>query len=571
MNYNMFKRKHISQSLMTVASLLISLTVLAQKTVNIRDFGAIPNDNKDDFAAFQQLINTLENAPGNYIVLIPKGDYHLFKPISTTRGLKQNIAFKGEKGTRIIIRGYGGGSMVAASAQTVLLQPVSRNQNSISVKLPPAFKVEAGDLVHLQSNTPFEEAWKYKENDIHRITSISGNQIGLASDLLFNYDNSRESVVVTIYKKCALNFSNIAFVLEPDGGKKKGVETMLGLKGVSADFRNVSFEYTGKEDFYHLGLSIAASENLYFDNIFLKNLQYGILMNYCRNIKGYNTKADACRHAYTPTQACYNVYVENLNGIRCQSVLDAHVSFKVHYNKVRDTLATQLPNCRSLGTIIENTRISMTGNYNQMYAYWSVQTLTPEYAPMYGEYDTRFNNVYWVSKTAGSFNGLNSYSCRKLIVENCTTHSVSYYGDQTLQRVEIRNSRIGAIRIDANKVLVENTVMDGSLIPGASFVFRFIGKGDCRLDGITVKNYDPRTTYLFDYEYNVPGFGGITIANSNIGALKGWVKTIQYPGRPGNKVSVEASMITDFKDKYPAEFSTLPQVINAAKSKYRKQ
>lgn len=556
-------------------SLFCWLTSTAQRarTINIKDFGAVANDGKDDQNAFQKLINFLEKESTDYIVQIPAGSYILARPVYTNKGLKGNITFRGEKGTKILMRGHGGGAFVAASAEATLLLPLKRNDSLVSLRMKGAFQPAPGDLIHLQSDTPFETAWKYKENDTHRILSVKGNLITFSGKSLFNFDPSNEKVTVTIYKRCSLNFSNIEYVLDPAyDPRDKIVETMLGVKGMSIDMKNVSFRYTGNDKYYHVGLSAVACESLSFRNITLDNLQYGVLMNYCRNITAFDTWATYCRHAYTPTQACYDVYVENLNGANCQSVMDAHVSFLVHYKHINDSLATQLPNCRSLGTTIEDAKIVMSGNYNQLYCYWSVQTLAPEYKAIYGEYDTKFKNVNWVSKNPGSFNGLTSYSCRRFIVENCTTHSIAYYGDQTLEKVEIRNSRVGCIRIDGNKALVENTVMDGKLTPVTSFVFRFLGKGECRLDNVTVRNYNPQQTYLFDYEYNAPAFGNnLIITNSNIGPLKGWVRALAYPGKPVNYVQVKSSMISDFKEKIPPEYSSLTQEINAARATYRKQ
>ncbi len=133
---------------------LISMPALAQKSISVRTFGAQPNDNGDDQPAFQQLLKRMEEQPGNYIVSIPKGVYHLDRPLSTT-GLQKNIVFKGEPGTRIVIRGHGGGLLIAASAQATLLRPLMRNQTQAAIRMPGNLRVEAGDLVHIQSNSPF--------------------------------------------------------------------------------------------------------------------------------------------------------------------------------------------------------------------------------------------------------------------------------------------------------------------------------------------------------------------------------------------------------------------------------
>lgn len=282
---------------------------------------------------------------------------------------------------------------------------------------------------------------------------------------------------------------------------------------------------------------------------------YGTLLNYCRNIEAYNTKAISCRHAYTPAQATINVKVENLRGEHCHSVMDAHQAFNVHYKNVVDTLATQFPNCRSLGTFIENARIYLTKSAYQDYAYWSVQTLTKEYEPIYKEYDTRFLKVNYVVPRPSAFNGLTSFTCRNFIVEDCTTSSIAYYGDQNmLQKVKIINSRVGVIRIDGQKTEVTNTILDGRLFPGANYVLRFTGSGETILDGIKVQNYDPSRTFLFDMFYNQPAMNRMIISNSTIGNLRGFANKLVYPGMKYDKIEINSSTIQDFREGVNSEF-----------------
>ncbi|MEO1301895.1 MAG: glycosyl hydrolase family 28-related protein [Myxococcota bacterium] len=54
--------------------------------INVRTFGAIPNDGKSDTAAFQLALNQLESAPEGGAMLIPAGKYHIDEPLLLRHG-----------------------------------------------------------------------------------------------------------------------------------------------------------------------------------------------------------------------------------------------------------------------------------------------------------------------------------------------------------------------------------------------------------------------------------------------------------------------------------------------------
>ncbi|WP_127128450.1 glycosyl hydrolase family 28-related protein [Pseudoflavitalea rhizosphaerae] len=544
-----------------------SAGTVAQTTLSLRSFGAVPNDGKDDAKAFQKALNEAVGKGGAVVIRIPGGTYNINSRV-ILNNFTGNITLAGDPGTKIISSSTGGFAQIQALSQEIrMTRPVTRNNSTFTYQQEKGWQIAPGDLISVSSNTPFETAWKYKENDIIRIRSASRGLMQLEDKLLFNYTPASETVKVVVYKKCSLSVKNIDFILTPTNAAEKNKRiTILTVVGMSLNMENTNFQYTGKLRYWHLGVSVVAGEGVNFSRIQLNNFMYGVLMNYCRNVKAYDTKVEYSRHGYAPAQACYNVYIEKLRGFKCQSAIDAHPSFLVHYKDVVDTLASEFPNCRSLGTIIEDARFNVRDDFYQLYCYWSVQNLTPEYKALYGEYDTQFKNVYWVSKKPGNFNGLTSYTCRKFLVDNCTTHNIAFYGDQQImQEVVITNCRAAVIRIDGQKTLVKNTVMDGNLAPTAKYVFRFSGTGQTRFENVTVKNYNRDSVYLFDYFYNQQYMNQLFISNSKIGPLRGWTNKFIYPGKPYPVISVSSSTIAPFKENMPSELNTLPAELLKAK------
>lgn len=539
----------------------------ADVILNIRDFGARPNDGMDDAKAFIRVLNIIEKRPGNYKVIVPEGVYDVFSRIVSTK-LTKSINFVGQG--KVIINTYSpsGFALFSSIKESVKLNKSAlRNDVSVVISSPKNINIKPGDIIHIESDTPFETAWNYKEHDTHRVESVRGNTVYLKSPLIFNYQPADEKVVVNIYKQTKFTIENIDFVLKSEKERKNVRTTILTLLGASVETKNVKFDYTGSSTLYHVGLSVVAGENIKFLNTKLENLMYGVLLNYSRNVYSKGAIALKCRHAFAPAQACYNVYIEDLYGKHCQSVMDAHPSFLVHYKNVIDTLATQYPNCRSLGMTMENIKIYVVPDYYKLYAYWSVQNLSKEYEHLYGEYDVVFRNVNWVAPKKGSLNGITAYTCRNFIVEGCTTHSIAYYGNsKNLKNLIIKDSRVGVLRSTSNSINVSNTIFDGDLNKSSPFVFHFGGTGKAIFSGIQVKNFDSRLTYLVDNFYNQHDMNSIKIENSDICELKGFAGKVQYKDKQYNKLMISNSVFEGFREKSPNEVKNMNILLNDAAS-----
>jgi hypothetical protein len=251
-----------------------------------------------------------------------------------------------------------------------------------------------------------------------------------------------------------------------------------------------------------------------------------------------------------PTNACVNVDIKNLEGRDCQGVMDSHMSFNVRYDSVKDISATQFSNCRALGVIISNSSFDVIPGYEQNFSYWSAQGLTQEYKRLYDEYDVRLDNVEWVHEHPTEFNGLAVYSCRNIYVSNCKTHNLSLYGKLS-GRAYIETSSLGNVRINSHAVTLKDCVMDGGLNATTKYVLRLTGKGETVLDGVTVKNYNAQSTYLFSNFYNTSDYNKVTIKNSNIQELKAWTDAMTYPGLRYNGLHIETSRIEKFVEDWP--------------------
>lgn len=542
-------------SLLCCAGLFQAMAKEGPVLLNIKDFGAIPDDDQDDKPAFDKVLTKIKNEPGDYRILIPGGKYLIKSKIGAV-GLKGNISFEGENGTEIKIQDEWFMNLQAAFTGASLQGAVNRNDSIVNLTLNPSIRMSPGDLIHIQSSSIFETGWNYRENDLHQIRKINGNRIALGSRLLFNYDPSKEKVSVKIFEKAALSFKNISFILEPVKDNVRAYA--LSFTGFSVSMNKVNFSYTGKLYYYHNAVFVTACKNVSFENMKFNNLQYGVTMSYCRDVTALNTEGKMIRHIYTPTTATINVDINGLRGISCHSAMDAHVAFNVTYENIVDTLATKYPTCRALGVTIKNARLSMQNKDYQLYSYWSVQTLTPEYKDIYKEYDSKFINVSWVAPVPGKFNGISTYISRRFIVDNCTTNSVSCYGGIHTEMI-IRNSTVGSIT-GLQKVKVENTIMNGKLYSNTPYVFKFRGPGKSAISKVKVQGYDENLTYLFGDLENSPTVNSLELSDVKASGLKGWTNKVLGKGSY-NTLEVRNSTFSSFKEDVQKEIiSAQPQL-----------
>ena len=544
-----------SPSLWVILMVLVScgsskeLTSVASG-VSVLDFGARPNDGKDDAKAFQRALNFINDVAEVTTLYVPRGDYLIRKPIRV-HNMHSDMIISGENRTRIIIE----------NADFISIWPEARKVNMSS----PAFRgepklilgknsdVEIGDVIHIYSNSSWESAWGFNENDIHTVSSFENGQLRIDDNLLFNYHPGKEKVNVEVYKSHLLMLEQLRLIFSKRQSEDQRFSAITA-RAVKLKLNKIAISDESGYKPFHLGVNVSRCPSVNFSDLEFRNLEYGLLMNYCRDVVGGNILAENCRHGIVPTNACVNVEVVSLKGKGCQGVMDAHMSFNVKYDSVRDIGATQFSNCRALGVVVSNSTFDVNSNYKQNFSYWSAQGLVEEYIGLYDEYDVRINNVEWVHEHPTEFNGLAINSCRNLYIEECTTHNLSLYG-KLAGHAYIENSWLGNVRLNSHAINIKNCVMDGQLNRKTHYVFRLTGGGDTMIDNVTIQNYDPKTTYLFGHFYNTSDHNRVTIKNSNIQELKAWTDAMIYPGLKYDGLIIEKSKIGRFIDEWPENIS----------------
>jgi hypothetical protein len=179
---------------------------------NVRDFGAVPNDGLDDWGAIQAAIDAASAGLGPFgAVFVPKGIYHVSKPLHVTKGIK----FYGAGRGATTITGFSADQ----GAVMVVSPPTSLGYNGVPTG--PALATGAGTsyymngtmnyLLNLRENGAVEINGRsaltiefyYKPNmsiasGSYNIISSSGNATGPDSNTSVTIQHSDNDVITAM-------------------------------------------------------------------------------------------------------------------------------------------------------------------------------------------------------------------------------------------------------------------------------------------------------------------------------------------------------------------------------------
>ena len=116
---------------------------------NVRDFGAVPGDNTDQWAPIQAAIDAASGGTtdGTYgIVYVPRGTYHVSKPLHITHGIR----FYGAGRNATTITSY------AAEQGPVLVVSPPVSQGYTGIPTGPALATGAGNSMYLDGTNNYE-------------------------------------------------------------------------------------------------------------------------------------------------------------------------------------------------------------------------------------------------------------------------------------------------------------------------------------------------------------------------------------------------------------------------------
>lgn len=490
--------------------------------------GAVPNDGISDNYAFEL---AFKKAISNGVdtIIVPSGTYHFHEKI-VMKNVSQNLVLIGESDSRLVLQNTD--FLFISNLMEEVEFDGSLTINQSHIRLNHGSDYSEGDVFHISSNSSFENNWGYKENDLLEVSKVNGSRLRFNQGLLFNY-TQEEGMTIRRYRPLTFGLVNIDILIDVTSNSKR--LTGVTLQGMSFVAQGVSIKVRGGKEYYHRGIAISGAPSVNIKEMDLSRTEYGVLINYSANINIEEVYAYRCRHAIVPATATRDIVLDNIRGEYCQGVLDAHMAFNITANNIRDLKATAFSNTRAIGVQIKNSVFETTASVRQDYIYWSAQGLTKEYELYYNNHDVIFDNVKWVHDSPTHFNGLSVYSCRRLIVKNSTTHSVSCYGS-LFDGAIVENSTVGSISLPTHDLSVRNSTLNGDIYKSTAYVVSVRGTGAVRFDSVIVKGYT--SSYFLDKFYNTDHYNSFEFNDCQINSLLGWSSSVYYPGVRYRKLGV---------------------------------
>lgn len=287
---------------------------------NVTDYGALPNDGKEDYAGIQAAINAAQEKGGG-VVFFPQGKFLInekkpvpgdpVRPPITITG--NNIVLRGsgtnQNGTLLYCRYnrtkglapniYAAGGFGRRNFLTKVTQSAARGGYKLQVN--SSVKLKAGDYIVLTLNdakafnadliAPYQSSFnKFKNrmkwmesgkfiNESHQIKSVNGKTITLAEPLRHTVDSKYNWEIRSRAYKEGFGLENM---------RLEGNSTPNFIHHNPAGGSNINPNTGLTEKDYHNGgfkaITVTNYVNAWVRNVTLKNWSNGVAINYSLNV-----------------------------------------------------------------------------------------------------------------------------------------------------------------------------------------------------------------------------------------------------------------------------------------------
>lgn len=458
------------------------------------------------------ITNHLNKSNSNYPLYIPSGNYSIDKTL--IKGIiSKNVTIIGRGNVNF----YCNAPLIENDFNTIhiirLNRPLKRGQNTFYLN---SSGINKGDILIISSMAIAESAWKYKNTDCLEISNIYIDSIETKEGLNFNY-YPKDEIKINIIRPIKIHIENINFHMN----KNKISNKAMAIKGAIVTINKLKGESMNSNENF---LQMFGCINSTIRNIKINNFQYGILINYCRNINIENIQANNTIHAVVPAYWTTKVKVNGYKGNN--TAIDSHPSFDIWYNNVDINTGMTYFNCRALGVKLTNSKIRANPLKQTGSVYIGISSLTSENENLYDQYDIIINNLQWIHSSKES-SGFRIYKCRNLKISNTKTHNITT--TNFINSISINKCVIGGFYCYDSNFNIKNTKFKSNLQgtnnlqPPLSVSY----DGNATITNCTFKGYS--NSYLFKYIHSYKT--NILFDKCYLDSFKGIALKLGYPNK----------------------------------------
>lgn len=375
---------HARHGAACVLLFLLSGPTFAGEAVDVRDFGAVGDGERDDAPALERAI---EAGLGGEVYL-PPGTYLIDSRIYVE--LTDDLTLRGDpKRTTLLFAGDNSISFVSPKvAETELESNALRGERSLHVAGSLA-AVATEDLVYLTEARVTETHWDSPARHLAAVRSVEADakNVSLADPLNFDFTAQGKAQVHFYRPMGSLTLEGLDLkVRDADRSRRLMIELRFLRDVIGRDLRIL-----GNTDFEHRGIGLSGCLNGRFENVHGDQVQYAFMVNYSRDIHFERVRSYNSRHPVTIAAWSDGVHVRHLRGHNNQGIVEAHPSFNVHYENVIAGKEQGASNLRSVGGSIRNAVFINTGEPVRPY----FQTVALVNQDIYDQYTFEMENVHW--------------------------------------------------------------------------------------------------------------------------------------------------------------------------------
>lgn len=290
---------------------------------------------------------------------------------------------------------FAGGILTFSAPKVASGRTLAANaaRYATSVTLDSASGIQAGDLLHINTNVTAETSWGYTKKDVVKVRVVSGNTVELEEPIMFAYATGNAGLTVDAYRPQRIRLVR-PFASTAGASIMINFEFLENVEIVSPKIVG-SRAFDSATDTSRIGFRFQGCWGVSVRDAQCDFMSYPLMpARGTRNTLIDGLTASGCRHPVSPTDWPKGVIVRGMRASDCHAAIDSHPAFGVTYENSTAERDRDLSNLRCVGGGLRNCRIHSLADDSATGPYFHSLTPGADVAGyLYSDADIRFDGV----------------------------------------------------------------------------------------------------------------------------------------------------------------------------------
>ena len=253
---------------------------------------------------------------------------------------------------------FDGGSLTFEAEPRQVTDMSAADDGDLIITLGSA-NVNVGDLIHITADTTVtNDHGGYPKHMVRRAIEVSGSDATLDAPLVFPILDEESGLVVTVYP--AVSFALISPKITGSHGSTP--IQLTGFSGARVDNPEVIREhpFNPSSDTSRRGIRLNNCHSTIVTSLYAERVSYPLIPSAgTRSTVVVAPRGVDCRHIVDPVTWADGVTIVGQTAIGCDSSINTHPAFNIHYTGARGFDELTLPNLRAIGGSIADCTINL--------------------------------------------------------------------------------------------------------------------------------------------------------------------------------------------------------------------